>query len=211
VSDGLRLNLPAVIGEPVESFTPPGAHLPTPAQADSDAELISIWLARSESPNTRRAYARLAERFLAFVRKPLAQVRVGDLQRFLALGDGPHAPGSLADLASASRAQAAAAIKSLSPGCGCGCLQANAIVRAHAFLAPSREHRNAAARLQADLCPRSRPSSCFSTFSEPTDGSALNAAPSKEPVGFRRGGRLRSPPPVPISSYSRAVQASPPR
>ncbi|WP_018263352.1 tyrosine-type recombinase/integrase [Methylobacterium sp. WSM2598] len=80
----------------------PVADGPTP-QADSDAHLIRLWLARSASPNTRRTYARQAARFRAQVGKPLGSVRVGDLQDYLA-----GLPGS-----SATVALAASVLKSL--------------------------------------------------------------------------------------------------
>lgn len=73
------------------------------AQADDDAQMIQLWLARSSSPNTRRNYAREAARFLAHVGKPLASVRMGDLQEYVA-----GRPGS-----SATVALTAAALKSL--------------------------------------------------------------------------------------------------
>lgn len=63
-----------------------------------------MWIARHESPHTRRNYARQSSCFLAFVVKPLGEVRVGDLQAYLA---------TLAGQASATRANAAAALKSL--------------------------------------------------------------------------------------------------
>src|SRR4051812_44288767 len=63
-----------------------------------------MWLNRHESRHTRRNYERQAERFRAFVGQPLASVRVGDLQAYLA---------SLAERAPATRANAAAALKSL--------------------------------------------------------------------------------------------------
>ncbi len=86
--------LPAVIA-PVEA-TPP-------AQADDDAQMIRLWLARSSSPNTRRNYEREAARFLAQVGKALGTVRIGDLQDYIA-----RRPGS-----SATVALTAAPLKSL--------------------------------------------------------------------------------------------------
>lgn len=67
-----------------------------PAQADSDATLIRLWLA-GRSPHTARA-------FLAHTGKPLRAVTVGDVQAF---GD------ALAGLAPASRALKLPAVKSL--------------------------------------------------------------------------------------------------
>ncbi|MCZ7568938.1 MAG: tyrosine-type recombinase/integrase [Ardenticatenaceae bacterium] len=71
---------------------------PTP-----DATLIRLWL-HGRSPRTPRAYRADAERFLAFVEKPLAQVTLADLQAFA---------DSLTALAPASQARTLSAIKSL--------------------------------------------------------------------------------------------------
>ncbi len=90
--------LPAIIEPAVQ----PAPALP-PAQADDDAQMVRLWLARSSSPNTRRNYEREARRFLAHVGKPLGSVRMGELQDYLA-----GLPGS-----SATVALAASALKSL--------------------------------------------------------------------------------------------------
>ena len=90
-------NLPAIIEQAPETGI-------LVAQADTDAQFVAIWLNRHESRHTRRNYERQAERFRAFVGLPLAAVRVGDLQAYLA---------TLADRAPATRANAAAALKSL--------------------------------------------------------------------------------------------------
>ena len=74
------------------------------SQADSDRHMIELWLGKHASRHTRRNYARHIARFLAFVRKPLAEVRLGDVQAFAA---------SLEPLAPATRANAIAAVKSL--------------------------------------------------------------------------------------------------
>lgn len=86
--------LPAIV-EPIEALPP--------AQADDDAQMVRLWLARSSSPNTRRNYEREARRFLTHVGKPLGSVRMGELQDYLA-----GLPGS-----SATVALAASALKSL--------------------------------------------------------------------------------------------------
>jgi site-specific recombinase XerD len=96
-------NLPAVIATPEPEREYDGALRPV-AQADTDQQLVELWVRRHESPNTRRNYRRQAERFLAFVNRPLAAVRLGDMQAYLATLDG-HAP--------ATRANAVAALKSL--------------------------------------------------------------------------------------------------
>jgi len=77
--------------------------LPAIAQADTDAQLVDLWVRRHESPNTRRNYRRQAERFMAWIGKPLVTVRLGDLQGYLQTLEGQ---------ASATRA-ATAALKSL--------------------------------------------------------------------------------------------------
>src|SRR4051812_7225016 len=97
-----NLPVPVLAGEVLDL---PASALPTPAQADTDREVIAMWIARSASPHTRRNYARQAARFLAFVNRPLATVRLGDVQAYLA---------SLQDAAPATRANATAALKSLS-------------------------------------------------------------------------------------------------
>lgn len=75
-----------------------------PRQADTDKDMVAMWVNRSSSRHTRRNYQRQAGAFLAFVDKPLAQVRVIDVQAYLESLQG-SAPGT--------RALAAAAIKSL--------------------------------------------------------------------------------------------------
>ena len=74
------------------------------SQADTDHELVALWIGQSASRHTRRNYERQSARFLAFIGRPLASVRVGDVQAYLA---------SLGDVAPATRANATAAIKSL--------------------------------------------------------------------------------------------------
>ena len=83
------------ISDPVEALPP--------TQADNDAQMIRLWLARSSSPNTRRNYEREARQFMAAIGKPLGAVRMGELQEYLAAR-----PGS-----SATVALTAAALKSL--------------------------------------------------------------------------------------------------
>lgn len=88
-------NLPVAIATP--------SHI-IPSQADSDAHLVSMWIERSESPHTRRNYRHRADSFIGFVGVPLAQIRLGDVQAYLA---------TLANKSPATRATATAAIKSL--------------------------------------------------------------------------------------------------
>src|SRR3954467_2416294 len=96
-------NLPAVIAIPEPEREYDGAPLPV-AQADTDEQLVDLWVRRHESPNTRRNYRRQANRFRAWMRMPLAAVRLGDLQAYLQTLEG-QAP--------ATRALATAALKSL--------------------------------------------------------------------------------------------------
>lgn len=77
--------------------------MPAPAQAETDRQLVGMWVARSSSPHTRRNYERQAARFLAFTGKPLPVTTILDVQAYLA---------SLAG-SSATRANTAAAVKSL--------------------------------------------------------------------------------------------------
>src|SRR5215212_2083367 len=96
-----NLPVPILAGEVLD---PPAAALPVPVQADSDRDLVALWVARSASAHTRRNYRRQAARFLAFVNRPLATVRLGDVQAYL---------DSLQAAAPATRANATAALKSL--------------------------------------------------------------------------------------------------
>lgn len=73
-------------------------------RADSDAQLVALWLRGKRSPHTQRAYAREAERFLAFVGQPLRSVTLEDALDFA---------DSLRELAPASQARALSAIKAL--------------------------------------------------------------------------------------------------
>lgn len=75
-----------------------------PRQADTDSHMVAMWVNRSNSRHTRRNYQRQGQAFLAFVARPLAQVRVVDVQAYLESLQG-SAPGT--------QALAAAAIKSL--------------------------------------------------------------------------------------------------
>ncbi len=96
----MSTTLPAVIEpEIIEPRVPALA-----SQADSDRHLVQLWLGRHASHHTRRNYARQAARFLAHVGKPLAEVRLGDVQGYAA---------SLEHQAPATRANAIAAVKSL--------------------------------------------------------------------------------------------------
>jgi integrase/recombinase XerD len=73
------------------------------SQADSDDQLLEIWL-YGRSEHTIRAYRADVERFRQRVGKPLARVALADLQEFA---------DSLEGLAPASRYRALSAIKSL--------------------------------------------------------------------------------------------------
>jgi integrase/recombinase XerD len=81
---------------------PPAPLSTVPRAADTDAQLVTLWL-HGRSKHTQRAYGADAERFLAFVAKPLAMVTLGDLQ---ALADSLTGKPS-------SRSRTLAAVKSL--------------------------------------------------------------------------------------------------
>jgi len=73
-----------------------------PRQAESDEQLIDLWL-YGKSHHTLRAYESDVARFRQFVGKPLVQVTLGDLQAFVASLSGSDA----------TQRRTAAAIKSL--------------------------------------------------------------------------------------------------
>jgi len=77
--------------------------LPEAPRADSDSQLLEIWL-HGRSRHTQRAYRADVEHFLAWVRKPFLQVTLADLQQFA---------DALGELAPASRYRTLSAIKSL--------------------------------------------------------------------------------------------------
>src|SRR5882724_9105756 len=72
-------------------------------QADSDAHLIALWL-HGKAASTQEAYTGDIARFLAFVDKPLHEVRLGDVQTFV---DSLQAPSDY------TRARRVASVKSL--------------------------------------------------------------------------------------------------
>ncbi len=74
-----------------------------PQQADSDAELVRLWL-HGRSPRTLAAYRAEARAFLGFVAKPIRAVALRDLHAYA---------DTLAGLAPASRACRLGAVKSL--------------------------------------------------------------------------------------------------
>lgn len=83
------------------ALLPPAALSPI-----QDTQLLQLWLSLKTSPHTRRAYAADSTRFLAAVRKPLAQVTLSDLQAWAeSLGQGSLKP--------ASQNRAITAVKSL--------------------------------------------------------------------------------------------------
>jgi integrase/recombinase XerD len=94
--------MPVLYADPVEEEAT--TSLPVVTQANTDGQMVDLWVRRHESPHTRRNYRRQAERFLGYARRPLASVTVGDLQDYLA---------TLQDQAPATRANATAALKSL--------------------------------------------------------------------------------------------------
>jgi len=88
----VTLPVPVLTGEVLDPPAP--AALPAPAQADSDRDLIAMWVARSASPHTRRNYVRPVICFLAFVNGPLTAVRLGDVPRgWVGLSEQPVAGG----------------------------------------------------------------------------------------------------------------------
>jgi integrase/recombinase XerD len=76
---------------------------PPVAQAETDATLIELWL-HGRPQTTYETYAIYSERFLAYVKKPLQQITLRDLQRF---------SDTLECYAPASKATMLACVKSL--------------------------------------------------------------------------------------------------
>src|SRR5580692_5356001 len=77
--------------------------LPPAPRANSDVQLLEIWL-HGRSRHTQRAYRADVDHFLAWTHKPFLQVTLADLQGFA---------DSLSELAPASRYRTLSAIKSL--------------------------------------------------------------------------------------------------
>jgi len=50
------------------------------ARSTNDAGILAMWIAQSNSENTRQQYARVAGAFLSYVGKPLQAIALGDLQ-----------------------------------------------------------------------------------------------------------------------------------
>lgn len=76
---------------------------PMARQADTDAEVIKLWL-HGRSPHTQRAYRYDVGCFLLFAARPLAQVGLRDVQGF---------SDSLVGLTDGSKGRKLAAVKSL--------------------------------------------------------------------------------------------------
>ncbi len=74
-----------------------------PRQAETDEQLLRLWL-HGRPATTTRAYTADVDRFRAFVGKPLQSVTVGDVQAFADTLDG---------LSDATRARKLSAVKSL--------------------------------------------------------------------------------------------------
>ncbi len=81
---------------------PPGAAA-FPRQAETDEQLLRLWL-HGRPATTTRAYTADVDRFRAFVGKPLQSVTLGDVQAF---------SDSLDGLSDTSRARKLSAVKSL--------------------------------------------------------------------------------------------------
>ena len=100
----MTTNLPATVEPAIVDAEFREIEHPLVRQADSDRQLVELWIARHNSRHTRRNYRRQADRFLGHIRKSLTEVRIGDVQDFITSLDGQ---------ASATRANAVSAVKSL--------------------------------------------------------------------------------------------------
>src|SRR5450755_3854456 len=65
------------------------ARPPEAPRADSDCQVLEIWL-HGRSRHTQRAYRADVEHFLTWVRKPLPQVTLADLQQFAGANLSPR-------------------------------------------------------------------------------------------------------------------------
>jgi len=86
----------------VSADTPPSSTL-SPLVADDDGRVVALWL-HGRPAETQRAYRREANRFRAFVGKPLVAITLGDVQAYA---------DTLVALASSSQGRALGAVKSL--------------------------------------------------------------------------------------------------
>ena len=87
---------------PMNTVGPP-ALATFPRQAETDEQLIRLWL-HGRPATTTRAYTADVDRFRSFVGKPLGAITVGDVQAFADSLDG---------LCDASRARKLSAVKSM--------------------------------------------------------------------------------------------------
>ena len=57
---------------------------PPPIASCGDRQIVALWVANSSSPDTRRHYQRQANRFVAFIDRPLSQVGLDDVLAYAA-------------------------------------------------------------------------------------------------------------------------------
>lgn len=96
---------PASNDEPTSAIIPVTPTSVVPQEANSDAQIIELWL-HGRSRHTQRAYRADAERLVAFLGIPFGQMRLLDLQGF---ADSLQSQGT----APASRHRTLSAVKSL--------------------------------------------------------------------------------------------------
>lgn len=94
----------ALSGDALTIIATPGMTPVGPAQASSDDEMVTLWLASFRAANTRRGYGIDIRAFRAFTRQPLASLTVRDLQAFAE---------SLVGLADSTVGRRLSAVKSL--------------------------------------------------------------------------------------------------
>jgi len=84
--------------------------MPTKSVRCSDAKIVELWAQSQASPHTQACYRRDSARLVAYMRKPLARITLGDLHSFAQ-------PLVAEGLAPISRARTIAATKSLFGSC----------------------------------------------------------------------------------------------
>ncbi len=100
-----KTHYPALVEEAPGSLVPFTPNLSISREANSDEQMIELWL-HGRSPHTRRAYRADASRFWSFTGVSLHQARLTDLQSF---SDALEATG----VAPASRNRTLSSVKSL--------------------------------------------------------------------------------------------------
>jgi integrase/recombinase XerD len=69
------------VNESEQNITVVNASVPAVRQADTDEQLVALWL-HGRSPGTQRVYRSDSDQFFAFAPKPMSGITLGDVQAF---------------------------------------------------------------------------------------------------------------------------------